>query len=179
MSKKVLVVVNMQNDFVTGSLGSPAAEKLLEPIVNKIKQYHENNDEVFLIKDTHNIEYEYSIEGARFPAKHCQINTYGWEICKEILQVCQPATVVRKGNFGSTQLTEILKNLNSSYQIENIEFIGIYTDIDVITNALLVRTSLPRTPISVDASCCFGTTKEAHNAALNVMKSCLIDIFNK
>lgn len=173
---KVLCVIDMQNDFVDGSLGSKEAQAIVNNVVEKINSF---NGLIFVTRDTHDYHYLVNtLEGQKLPVIHCLRDTYGWELNDSVKRALQdkPCEYIEKCTFGSSSLMTRLRLLHS---IESIEFCGLCTDICVVSNALLCRASLPNTPISVDATCCAGTSPEKHKAALEVMKSCQIDIINE
>lgn len=167
---KVLVVVDMQNDFISGSLGTDEALKIVDNVITKIKAAEANNNIILYTKDTHYEDYFSTLEGIKLPVAHCIKNTIGWEIPKEILREHQ--MVFEKETFGSIKLIEYLKTI----QFDEIELIGICTDICVISNAMLIKANFPNKKIIVDSTCCSGVSIKSHQEALNVMKMCHIDI---
>ena len=184
---RVLVIVDAQVDFVSGSLGSISAQSIIPHMRETIKEYADGNTLILFTKDTHYTDYEYTLEGYKLPIKHCQYMTPGWSLVKEISSLADgycnfliysDDTVVHsrifKETFGSIKLMEILKKYEKD--ITDIIFMGFCTDICVVSNVLLARTYFPNIPISIDASCCAGTTLDKHLAALEVMKSCQIEI---
>lgn len=170
---QVLIVVDMQNDFITGSLRNEEAIKIVPNVINKIKSF---KGEIFFTKDTHSKNYLKTKEGKKLPVKHCIKNTYGWEIEKDILPFIKNRPI-EKNTFGSKKLITILKKLNRQEKIESITLIGVCTDICVISNAMLIKTYFPEIDIKVDSSCCAGVTIESHNNAINAMKMCQIDVY--
>lgn len=186
---RVLVVVDVQRDFVDGALGSMAAQSIIPHMRERIKEYADGETLILFTKDTHDEDYDRTLEGYHFPVKHCVRGTPGWSLVKDISTLADGYSnflifsneeVVRsrilKETFGSIKLCEILKQYE--YDITDITFMGFCTDICVVSNALMARAYLPNTRIIVDASCCAGTTLEKHLAALEVMKSCQIDVIN-
>lgn len=178
MAKKLLIVVDMQNDFINGTLGTPEALKIVPKVVDKITNW---DGDIIYTMDTHfEPSYTESQEGRLLPVPHCIINTNGWEINSDIwtaLEEAKKENFVRmqiKTSFGSSDLVKELKENNDEYSC--IEFVGLVTDICVVTNALAAKTFLPEISIAVDSSCCAGTTPEMHRAALDVMNSCQIKI---
>lgn len=173
MGKKVLIVVDMQNDFVIGSLGSSAAQEIVPNVINKIWQYDNNDDEIIFTLDTHFDTYKDSQEGKFLPVEHCIRESDGWRIHDYIREVLQDVSCdvayLEKTTFGSLDWLE-----NIFLDTESIELVGVCTDICVVSNALILKACFPEIPIYVDASCCAGTTPEKHKAALEVMKSCQI-----
>lgn len=166
---KYLIVVDMQNDFITGSLGSKLAEKILPQVINKVKTY---DGEVIFTRDTHFENYLSTQEGKNLPVEHCVKDTFGWEICNELKPYAK--TIVDKPSFGSVELPFVIKSFSND--IEEIELCGLCTDICVISNATILKAVFPEVKIKVDSSCCAGVTVESHENALNAMKSIQIEI---
>ncbi len=173
--KDILLVVDMQNDFVSGTLGTKEAETIVEKAVNKIKNF---KGSVFFTQDTHSASYLNSQEGKLLPIVHCIKNTKGWELVEPIKKLANK-NIYEKNSFGSLTLAETLKKLNEEESLSSITLIGICTDICVVSNAILLKTFLPEVKISVDISCCAGTTPENHNHAAAVMRMCQINIENE
>lgn len=173
--KRLLVVVDMQKDFVDGSLGTKEAVAILPAVKQKIESYPEGT--VYATLDTHQTDYLETNEGKHLPVEHCIEGTEGWRIHPEIADSLRHAVFVTKPTFGSVKLMEMLKKENEKEPIE-IELIGLCTDICVISNALLLKAAMPEINISVDASCCAGVTPEKHAAALETMRSCQIQVIN-
>lgn len=168
---RVLVVVDMQNDFVNGCLGSAEACAIVSNVKEKILEYQKNGDAIIFTRDTHDENYLQSQEGKYLPVPHCIRGTEGWEIVDGLeVENCQ---YIDKPNFGWTQWDII-----NPADTEAIELIGVCTDICVVSNALILKAMYPEIPITVDASCCAGVTPENHRAALLTMKSCQIDVIN-
>lgn len=178
MGKKYLIVIDMQKDFVDGALGSKEAVEIIPNIVRKIENF---DGDVIFTMDTHNEDYLNTQEGKKLPVKHCIKGTQGWEIVDELKTLAKEknAAIYCKETFGSTKLAEDLKKTNEIQKIESIEIVGVCTDICVVSNALLIKANLPETLIKVDAGCCAGVTVEKHNAALETMKSCQIEVNKK
>lgn len=176
--KNILVVVDMQNDFIDGSLGTNEAKLIVPNVVNKIIKYRDNKDLIILTHDTHNKNYLNTSEGKKLPVEHCIYNTYGWELNKYVYEAIAdaPALILFKGTFGTQKLVDAIKHACKNEFEINIEVIGVCTDICVISNAILLKTALPDANIKVDSSCCAGVTPELHQSALDVMKSCQIDV---
>ena len=172
---KVLVVVDMQNDFIDGALGTKEAEGIVDNVAKKIEEY---NGLVVYTRDTHKPDYLKTQEGSKLPVEHCIEGSKGWEISSE-LPVANDALIINKPTFGSKELGSYLEDLNEKDPIEEIEVIGLCTDICVISNALLIKAFLPETPIVVDPSCCAGVTVESHETALSAMKMCQIKIIGE
>lgn len=171
--KKILVVIDMQNDFIDGTLGTGEAREIVDRVVTKIHAYPA--DCIYATRDTHEEDYMETSEGRYLPVKHCIKGTKGWSIRKEVEEAMPQAVVIDKPTFGSLELSERLYEEAEKEEIE-VELVGLCTDICVVTNALLLKTKLPETKISVDASCCAGVTCESHEAALVTMKMCQVDI---
>lgn len=181
--KKILVIVDMQEDFVTGVLGSPEAQAVVPRIIKKLQKNGKNYSAILLTKDAHNKNYDKTLEGKKLPVPHCIEGTDGYrvmsDIYKEVEELRKTGVTVKnfkKHTFASDKLVEYLTAmvLVNNKNLE-IEIIGVCTDICVVSNALTIRAALPNTVISVDAKCCAGTSIKAHNAALRVMNSCQID----
>ena len=185
---KALIIIDMQEDFVNGALGTPEAQEIVENIVNKMKWHDNTNTVVLFTKDTHYTDtYEHTQEGQKLPVPHCIKDTSGWSIVRPIhdefkrgnYATISTDTVINgritKPTFGSWDLVNILSDL----MVDEIELCGVCTDICVVTNSLLLKTAFPETPIIVDASCCAGVTPEKHAAALEVMKSCQIEVIGE
>lgn len=173
--KKLLVVVDMQNDFIDGSLGTDEAVAIVPKVVDKIKNW---NGDVCVTQDTHYPNYLNTQEGQKLPIEHCIVDTNGHKINENVLNaLCShyAFTSLNKLTFGSTALPEVIRGMNYDY----IEVIGLCTDICVISNVILLKSNYPEVEIVVDASCCAGVTLEKHRAALEVMKSCQITVINE
>lgn len=173
--KKVLVVVDMQNDFVDGALGTPEAVAIVPNVVKKIREF--DGDELFVTYDTHYDNYLTTLEGQKLPVPHCIDGTYGHDLNAEIKEALTGKEYkdVIKAGFGSFSISKGLKDRYPCEEIE-VEFVGLCTDVCVVSNALIMRAGYPNAKITVDASCCAGVTPEAHAAALATMKSCQIDV---
>lgn len=187
---KILVLVDLQNDFIEGTLGSPEAQKIVPKVVDKINNYEDKrNTLVLFTKDTHYDNYMNTLEGKILPIPHCIEGTPGWSINRDIKNAVKYnrflsyssdeiiKSRIYKNTFGSDVLEKLL--IKHKDEIDEIEFCGLCTDICVISNVLMARQKLPDTKIIVDASCCAGVTPEKHLAALEVMKSCQIEIVNE
>ncbi len=172
--KHFLVVVDIQKDFVDGSLGSAEAVAIIPAAVEKIRSFE---GEVFATYDTHFEDYAETQEGKRLPVPHCIYGTPGWELDHRIGEAIEerPHFKVQKYTFGSTSLPYLMKEVADGEDF-SIELIGLCTDICVISNALILKAHFPEYPISVDPSCCAGVTPELHEAALQTMKSCQISL---
>ena len=171
MARKILIVVDMQNDFIDGALGTKEAVAIVPPVIEKIKSYPK--EDVFATRDTHPENYMDTQEGRYLPVPHCIEGTDGWHIRPEIADLIDEDHVIDKPTFGSVKLAEKISELAAAEDIE-IELVGLCTDICVVSNALLLKAYLPEVKISVDPSCCAGVTPEKHEAALETMRSCQI-----
>jgi nicotinamidase-related amidase len=173
----ILVIVDMQNDFIDGSLGTEEAKSIIPQAVKKIEEHKKKNGTIIVTKDTHQTNYLYTQEGRKLPVEHCIYNTKGWELNKKIADVLDDgAFIVMKNTFGANYLANVIRSFNVKEQDLNIEVIGLCTDICVISNVILLKTAFPEASITVDSSCCAGVTPELHEAALKVMHSCQINI---
>ena len=175
--KRLLVVVDMQNDFISGSLGTAEAKSIEPKVVNKIKKW---DGDIVCTMDTHSKDYLKTSEGKKLPVEHCIEGTDGWCISDLVCNAIDEARkssecAITKPTFGSTKLAEFVEIGRYEY----IEFVGLCTDICVISNVLLTKAHLPESTIVVDASCCAGVTVESHLNALKAMKMCQIDIINE
>ena len=170
--KNILIVVDMQNDFIDGALGTKEAVAIVPKVEEKIRNF---DGEVFFTRDTHETYYLETQEGKNLPVKHCIRDTEGWQIRKE-LDVLRKTDPVDKETFGSTDLAGELTMIDEYEGIGSITLVGLCTDICVISNALLIKASLPEVPICVDATCCAGVTPESHENALKAMEACQIKI---
>ena len=171
--KKILVVIDMQNDFVDGSLGTLEALNILPNVLEKIQEYSIEN--IYATRDTHENNYLETAEGKHLPVPHCIRGSKGWELQKDIALALKGAMILDKPSFGSLELVHLLSAENEQEPVE-IELVGLCTDICVVSNALLLKAALPEVPIHVDATCCAGVTPATHEAALSTMKMCQINI---
>lgn len=170
---KVLVVIDMQNDFVTGSLANPAAQAIVPNIAKKIKEYQKKKDKIIFTRDTHRSDYLKTAEGKALPVPHCVHGTWGWIVVDELNH--PECKHIDKPTFGYKHWEYEI--YDGTGEVSEIELVGTCTDICVISNALLLKTEYPDVKISVDSSCCAGLTPEKHAAALEVMKSCQINVY--
>lgn len=173
--QNILVVVDMQNDFIDGALGTPEAVSIVPKAAQRLQEF---TGKVLFTRDSHEENYLETREGKSLPVKHCIRGSEGWQICPELSSYCKEPPI-DKGTFGSTELGAYLKSENLKNEISSITLIGLCTDICVISNALLLRAFLPETEIIVDAACCAGVTPESHLTALAAMKACQIKIQNE
>lgn len=168
---KTLIVIDMQDDFIYGSLGSPEAQAIVPNVKKKIEEYESRGDKVIFTRDTHFKNYLESHEGKNLPVPHCIEGTHGWEIIEEIDKPeCQHLNKLTFGYMGWDLRLD---------KPEEIEIVGVCTDICVISNALILRATFREAEITVDASCCAGSTPANHLAALQVMKFCDIDVIGE
>ena len=169
---KVLCVIDMQNDFIDGALGTKEAEAIVENVKAKIELYRKNGDTVIFTRDTHNEAYMNTQEGKNLPVPHCIKGSKGWEVSEKLDTASDK--IIDKPTFGSFELAEYISTLAD---VEEIELIGLCTDICVISNAMILKARFTETPIKVDSSCCAGVTPESHTNALGAMKMCQINCF--
>ncbi len=179
--RKLLIVVDMQNDFIDGSLGTKEAQEIVENVIRKIQNYESGN--VFATRDTHPKSYLQSQEGRNLPVQHCIEGTRGWEIQGDIAKALdeKEARIFNKPTFGSVKLAKAMEEIareereaNTGAEGIEIELVGLCTDICVASNAMLLKAFLPEVPISVDASCCAGVNPDRHRAALETLRSCQV-----
>ena len=168
--KKLLIVVDMQNDFIDGALGTREAVAIVPSVIAKIKASEAAGDDIVFTQDTHFDNYLETQEGKNLPVEHCKRGTKGWELHPEIGTL--PGKRFEKPTFGCLELMDYV----AEKEYSEIELIGLCTDICVISNAILLKAKLPGTPIRVDSSCCAGVTPESHETALSAMKMCQIEI---
>ena len=173
--QNVLLVIDMQNDFIDGALGTAEAVAIVPAVREKIENF---DGTVLFTRDTHETYYLETQEGRNLPVPHCIRGTDGWQIRPELdaLRTTEP---IDKETFGSSDLGGLLCDLNEEDPIESITIIGLCTDICVISNAMIVKAFLPEVPIIVDAACCAGVTPAQHENALNAMEVCQIQVINR
>lgn len=167
---RVLVVVDMQNDFIDGTLGTAEAILIVPHVIEKIKQYEKDGGVVIFTKDTHFADYLNTREGRHLPVPHCIKGTHGHDIPSDILRSHE--LIFEKLTFGSVELVDYL----SGIEFDEIELIGLCTDICVVSNALMIKARFPEREVIVDSSCCAGVTPDTHEAALTTMKMCQITV---
>lgn len=180
----VLVVVDMQHDFVDGALGTPEAQEVVAKVTERVKKYTEDPEAIIIYtRDTHYSNYLDTLEGQNLPMPHCIYGTKGWEIVPEVFVDNGRTFVVDKTTFGHANLAKdictFVKQINSNFDetdIFAIELCGVCTDICVVSNALMLKANFTELPIRIDKDCCAGTTPENHQAALRVMSNCQIEI---
>lgn len=172
---KVLVVVDMQNDFIDGVLGTKEAVAITERVAKKIESYKADGQIVIFTRDTHDEDYFSTKESKYLPILHCQKGTSGWHIRQGLCT--DNDFVMDKSTFGALKLPEVIKELTTGNVLEVIELVGLCTDICVISNAIICKTAFPEKDIIVDSSCCAGATPEGHRNALEAMKQCQIAVY--
>ena len=179
--RKILIVVDMQNDFITGSLGTKEAIGIVPKVLKKIRDYDIND--IYVTRDTHQADYLSTNEGRHLPVEHCIENSWGWELQEDVKKAVEGAVIVNKPTFGSTELAAMLSRVYEELPAQangtkelSVELIGLCTDICVVSNALLLKAQLPESTIRVDSSCCAGVTPESHEAALTTMRMCQIEV---
>lgn len=170
MMKRLLVVVDMQNDFIDGSLGTKEAQAIVPHVIGKIREYQNAGDDVVFTMDTHTADYMDTLEGKNLPVLHCIKGTDGWNLQKEIDAF--EGKRFEKPTFGCKALAEYV----AEQAYDQVELVGLCTDICVISNAMLIKAAVWNTPILVDVSCCAGVTPESHENALKAMKMCQIQV---
>lgn len=173
--RKLLIVIDYQNDFVTGPLGSDEARAIQDRLVEKVKHF---DGTVVYTKDTHGPDYADTQEGKNLPVPHCRKGEEGWMLASELETLAEEtkAPVYIKETFGCIRLAEDIRELQEKEKIARIELVGVCTDICVISNALMLKAFVPEVPIVVDADCCAGVTPESHRRALEAMQACQIQI---
>lgn len=171
----VLVVVDMQKDFIDGALGTKEAQAIVPHVVEKIENF---DGRVIATRDTHGENYLQTAEGQKLPVTHCIEGTDGWQLHPDIAALISRKPI-DKPTFGSTELAKLLEKCYSDHTIDSITLVGLCTDICVISNALLLKAVLPEVPIFVDASCCAGVTPESHENALRAMEMCQITVVGR
>ena len=179
---EILIVVDMQNDFVSGALGTPEAGEIVPYVVGRVVEGMNRGEEILFTRDTHEANYLSTQEGKKLPVPHCVRDTEGWEIVEPLRKYAEHP--IDKPTFGSQVLGALLKARDEDLHkqgkpgVEKVTFIGLCTDICVISNALLIKAFLPEAEIVVDARCCAGVTPESHRNALEAMKMCQITVEN-
>ena len=171
--RKLLLVIDMQKDFIDGALGTPEAVAIVDRVAEEIGKYPTRD--VFATRDTHPADYLNTQEGRNLPVVHCVKGTPGWELNEKIAAALGDAQIIDKPTFGSVALAEKLAAMAEKEALD-ITLVGLCTDICVVSNALLVKAFLPETPVSVIADACAGVTPASHAAALETMKMCQIGV---
>jgi nicotinamidase-related amidase len=176
---KILIVVDMQNDFVDGSLGTKEAVGIVGNVVEKIKTF--DGDNIIATLDTHTPDYLQTLEGMKLPVVHCVKMTKGWLINEEVLKALndKKAITIQKQTFAATRLVNKIRKLMENDKDIEVTLIGLCTDVCVVSNAILLKAHFPNIKIVVDASCCAGVTPESHKAALTTMRACQIDVIGE
>ena len=195
--KKVLVVIDCQNDFIDGALGTPEAQVIVPKVANYIRQNADKDTVLVFTKDTHDIDYMFTQEGKNLPVAHCIKDTHGWELAPAIQEALYDVRnqyhsfdsyfpyitdhIVCKPSFGSLDLVNLLYVLDDDTgmqpgDIAEITMMGLCTDICIMANSVLAKTTLPEVPVRVVADCCAGVTPESHQRALDAMKMLQIEI---
>lgn len=175
--KKILIVVDMQNDFVDGALGTKEAVGIVDHVVDKIEKF---DGRILATLDTHQPNYLETSEGKKLPVLHCIKMTDGWQLNEKVLNALSGKNykTIEKETFGSVKLVEEIRSIKETEDIE-IEFVGLCTDICVVSNALLLKAFFPEVKMTVDAGCCAGVTPQSHSAALTTLKMCQIDVIGE
>ena len=168
----LLIVVDMQNDFITGALGTAEAVKIVPRVLELVRDF---KGKVLFTRDTHGEDYLETQEGRKLPVPHCIEGTDGWQICPVLAPFCG-GMPIDKRTFGSSELGRLLEDLDRENSVKSVTLIGLCTDICVISNALLAKAFLPEAEIIVDASACAGVTPESHKTALAAMKMCQVQV---
>lgn len=164
--KKTLIVVDMQNDFISMALGTKEAVAIVPKVREKIRQYIDNGDQVIFTRDTHYDDYLQTAEGKYLPVEHCIKGTKGWQIADGLyVEGCK---IIDKPNFGWPHWNQ--------EQLEDVELVGLCTDICVVSNALILKAMFPEVHIQVDSQCCAGVSVESHEAALKTMRMCQVEV---
>ena len=173
--KRILIAVDLQNDFISGALGTAEAEAIVPRAAEKLRAF--DGDALFVTLDTHGADYLQTLEGQKLPVVHCVEGTHGHALCDEVREALKGKayTEIRKNGFGSFDIAPLLCRMFPDEEI-GLELIGLCTDICVVTNALILRAAFPNAEIAVDARCCAGVTPETHRAALDTMRCCQIDV---
>ena len=171
----ILIVVDMQNDFIDGALGTAEAVAIVPKVVEKVKGF---KGTVIFTRDTHGENYMQTQEGRNLPVPHCIKGSHGWEVCPAVEPLLTGLTI-DKPTLGSAELGKLLLELDNKEPVGSITLVGLCTDICVISNAMIAKAFLPEVPVTVDAACCAGVTPESHRNALNAMKMCQVRIVNE
>ena len=175
-SKKILIVVDMQNDFIDGALGSKEAVTIVGKVAEKVMAAQQEGSLVLFTRDTHGEDYLATEEGKNLPVPHCIERSEGWQLSGKI-PYPEKSRVFDKFTFGSMDLGNFLKEL--AFPPEKVELVGLCTDICVLSNAVIAKAALPNAHIVVDAACCAGVTPQSHDTALAAMKGIQIEVINQ
>ena len=171
----ILIVVDMQNDFIDGALGTAEAVAIVPKVVEKVSGF---KGTVIFTRDTHDENYMQTQEGRNLPVPHCIKGSRGWEVCPA-LEPLRTGLTIDKPTFGSAELGRLLLELDAKEPVGSITLVGLCTDICVISNAMIAKAFLPEVPVTVDAACCAGVTPESHRNSLSAMKMCQVRIENE
>ena len=171
----ILIVVDMQNDFIDGALGTAEAVAIVPKVVEKVRGF---KGTVIFTRDTHDENYMQTQEGRNLPVPHCIKGSHGWEVCPA-LEPLRTGLTIDKPTFGSAELGRLLLELDAKEPVGSIALVGLCTDICVISNAMIAKAFLPEVPVTVDAACCAGVTPESHRTSLSAMKMCQVRIENE
>ena len=171
----ILIVVDMQNDFIDGALGTAEAVAIVPKVVEKVRGF---KGTVIFTRDTHDENYMQTQEGRNLPVPHCIKGSRGWEVCPA-LEPLRTGLTIDKPTFGSAELGKVLLELDTKEPVGSITLVGLCTDICVISNAMIAKAFLPEVPVTVDAACCAGVTPESHRTSLSAMKMCQVRIENE
>ena len=173
--RKILIVIDMQKDFIDGALGTREAVSIVPSVISKMKTY--NRKDIYATRDTHEENYLQTQEGLNLPVRHCIRGTAGWQLHPDIQALVAEDHIIDKPSFGSIELGRLMHQLAVEQQgALEIELIGLCTDICVVSNALIIKAFLPEVKVSVDGKCCAGVTPERHGAALETMRSCQVNV---
>ncbi|WP_343208702.1 cysteine hydrolase [Anaerolentibacter hominis] len=174
---KILIVVDMQNDFIDGALGNPDTLAVVKAAADKIRVRRQEGYRIYVTMDTHDEHYMDTQEGKKLPVPHCIKGTDGWQLNQVIAEALgEPEDIFEKNTFASLKLVQALEQLNREDTITSIELVGVCTGICVLSNAVLLKAHFTEVPILVDASCCACVTRESHRTALDAMKLCQIEV---
>jgi nicotinamidase-related amidase len=173
--REILIVVDMQNDFVSGALGTKEAQAILPRVEEKVKTFP---GKLVFTRDTHTPEYLTTQEGTMLPVAHCIRDTQGWHLAGELKTLAQGQDIIDKPSFGSLALADHIKALHQEEPISKITLIGLCTDICVLSNALILKAALPEIPVHVDAACCAGASPKGHETALQALIPCQVVVEN-
>ncbi len=171
----ILIVVDMQNDFIDGALGTAEAVAIVPKVAEKVRDF---KGTVIFTRDTHGENYMQTQEGRNLPVPHCIKGSRGWEVCPA-LEPLRTGLTIDKPTFGSAELGKVLLELDTKEPVGSITLVGLCTDICVISNAMIAKAFLPEVPVTVDAACCAGVTPESHRNSLSAMKMCQVRIENE
>ena len=171
--RNLFVVVDMQNDFIDGSLGTKEAVAFVDNVIAEIAKYDTKG--IFATRDTHPVNYLETQVGKNLPGLHCVKGTDGWQVNEKVKTALKDAVVIDKPTFGSKILAEEITKIAEKEDI-TVTLVGLCTDICVVSNAILIKAYLPEIPVKVIASCCAGVTPESHEAALATMRMCQVQV---